>query len=218
WALMLLVTALPTSQVIASYTSAYMAAPREITAFIDAVDFSIEENESYDRDVSSVPRLEDKVRLGRLLREIQKGSDDLRENLNRLMISQGGTSLQTSTRILWAAHRKELGERVRRLDLLRMRFLVVYMGIVATTERESHNEKATPTDAEKMVLHRDAPRPGFLRSLSRHKPPTRRLTTQAIGHSEKTEPPHRIGWMGVVAELQRSPLMHKRRASVESSM
>ncbi|KAK6064715.1 hypothetical protein SCUP234_12874 [Seiridium cupressi] len=227
WILILLVTALclalvVAAQILASYSSAYMVAPREITTFIDAVDDSIYENESYDRDVARVQRLEDKVRLGRLLREIQKGGDDLREVLNALLISEEGTTLRTSARILWAGHRKELEERIRRLDLLRMRFLTVYMGIVATSL--SHRDKqAAQKDPEKMAIpaRHEIVRPAIPRNLTdslKKKPSLRRLTTQAIGHSEKVEPPHRMGWMGVVAELQKSPLMHRRHASIETAM
>ncbi|KAI0134438.1 hypothetical protein BJ170DRAFT_200207 [Xylariales sp. AK1849] len=232
WTLILVVTALflalvVVAQVVASHSTAYMAAPREITTFVDAVDFSIQENESYDRDVARVQRLEDKMRLGRLLREIQKGGDDLREHLNTLLVTEEGTALRTSTRILWRGHRKELEERVRRLDLLRTRFLVVYMGIVATSlsQRDKQVEKTAPKarDPEKAaVAHRqEAPRPGFPRNITdsiKKKPPLRRLTMQAVGHSEKVEPPHRMGWMGVVHELQRSPLMHRRHASIENAM
>lgn len=228
WTLTLIVTALclalvVAAQILASYSSAYMIAPREITIFIDAVDDSIHENESYDRDVERVQRLEDKVRLGRLLREIQKSGDDLREMLNLLLINEDGVTLRTGARILWAGHRKEMEERIRRLDLLRMRFLTIYMGIIATSL--SHRDKqAAPKEVEKMPIaaRQETPtRPAIPRSLtdsSRQKPSLRRLTTSAIGHSEKVDPPHRMGWMGVVAELQKSPLMHRRHASIESAM
>ncbi|KAH9906876.1 hypothetical protein F4778DRAFT_778311 [Xylariomycetidae sp. FL2044] len=231
WTLILLVTAsllalVVIAQIFTTYTTAYIAAPREINTFVDAVDFSIQENESYDSDVSRVPRLEDKVRLGRLLREIQKEGDDMREDLNQLLIAEGGTTLRTSARVLWATHRRQLEDRMRRLDLLRMRFLVVYMGIVATAagERSKQAERTTPRDAEKATLHHhhhQAPRPSIHKALTdsiKSRPPLRRLTTQAMGHSEKTEQPHRTGWMGVVQELQRSPMMHKRRASIEQTM
>ncbi|CAJ2502398.1 Uu.00g097920.m01.CDS01 [Anthostomella pinea] len=229
WTVILLVTALllaliVTTHILSSYTIAYLAAPREINTFIDAVDFSIQENESYDCDVARVPRLEDKVRLGRLLREIQKGGDDLREDLNQLVVAEGGTTLHTSARILWASHRRQLEDRVRRLDILRMRFLVVYMGIVATSagERGRHAERTTPKDIEKTPIHTPrASRPGIHKSLTdsiKQRPPLRRLATQAMGHNEKTEQPHRTGWMGVVQELQRSPLMQKRHASIEEAM
>jgi hypothetical protein len=205
-------------QIATTYTTAYFAAPSEITTFIDAVDFSIQENESYDRDVAKVTRLEDKLRMGRLLREIQKCGDDLREDLNRLLIDEGGTTLRSSSRLLWAAKRTRLEERVRRLDLLRMRFLVVYMGLIAA---KSATETAPAKDPEKSQAPRMQLRPSLPHALTEgivKKPPLRRLTTQAIGHNDHVGGAQKVGWAGVVAELQRSPLMHKRHASIETSM
>jgi len=209
------------------YASAYYAAPREITTFVDAVDGSIQENESYDSDVSKVSRLEDKVRLNNLLREIQKHGDDLREDLNRLVVEEGGTRLRASTRILWAYHRQRLEERVRRIDMLRMRFLVVFMGIVATTtgERQKDPARTAPKVSEKTAPPPPPPPPALPVDLHKavadgikRKPPLRRLTTQAMGHNEKTEHTHRSGWFGVVAELQRSPILRQRHASIEEAM
>ncbi|KAH6722057.1 hypothetical protein BKA61DRAFT_167173 [Leptodontidium sp. MPI-SDFR-AT-0119] len=205
-------------QVATTYTTAYLAAPNEITTFIDAVDFSIQENESYDRDVAKVQRLEDKLRMGKLLREIQKSGDDLREDLNGLLIDEGGTRLRSSTRLLWATKRKRLEEKVRRLDLLRMRFLVVYMGLVAA---KGTSEQTHTRDPEKHVTPKTTVRPGLPHALTEgitRKPPLRRLTTQAMGHNDHVGSPQKQGWMGVVAELQNSPLMHKRHASIERNM
>jgi hypothetical protein len=229
WTIVLVLTALFLSlvvlaQILTRYSTAYMVAPREITTFIDAVDFSIQENESYDRDVARVQRLEDKIRLGRLLREIQKGSDDLREELNSILIAEGGTTLKTSARIIWASKRPDLEERVRRLDLLRMRFLVVYMGIVATaaTAADKQSPSSSPRDAEKAAAYQQTPvKPALMRALTesiQKKPPLRRLTTQAIGHPNTVGGDHRRGWAGVVQELQRSPRMHQRHASIEMAM
>ncbi|KAI0847464.1 hypothetical protein F5Y00DRAFT_119216 [Daldinia vernicosa] len=252
WTLLLLVTALclallVAAHILTSYATAYLAAPHEITTFLEAVDSSIQENEGFDGDVEKVPRLADKLRLGRLLREIQKSGDDLREELNRLVLVEGSRTLRTSARFLWAGHRKELEERVRRLDMLRMRFLVVYMGIVATMagDRAKQAERTTPKDPEKAALHFQHHMPtrpclpkGLTESI-KQKPPLRRLTTQATtGHHEKNEtphqtshqashqtphrtpqrPPHQMNWMGVVQELQRSPRMQKRHASIELAM
>ena len=229
WTIILVLTALCLSsvvitQVIASYWTAYVAAPKEITTFIDAVDFSIQENESYDRDVGKVQRLEDKLRLGRLLREIQKGGDDLREELNSLIISEGGTTLTTSARLLWASKRTRLEDGVRRLDLLRMRFLVVYMGIITSIA-----DKAPPPPPP-MPLARDlekaprmAPPPRPLQKARTAPPanrraPARRLTTQAIGHHETAAPTTKRGFFAVVEELQRSVKMKQRAASIEEAM
>lgn len=214
-----LLAVLVLGQIATTYTTAYFAAPSEISTFLDTVDFSIQENESYDRDVAKVTRLEDKLRMGRLLREIQKCGDDLREDLNRLLIDEGGTRLRSSTRIFWAAKRKRLEERMRRLDLLRMRFLVVYMGLIAaksTAEATPAKDPEKNHHTPKMQI-----RPSLTHALTEgitRKPPLRRITTQAMGHNDGSGGPQKQGWAGVVAELQRSPLMHKRHASIETSM
>ncbi|KAF4954103.1 hypothetical protein FSARC_12209, partial [Fusarium sarcochroum] len=137
WAIILILTALVLSiivlaQIVSSYTAAYQAAPHEIVTFVDTADFSVQENESYDRDVAKVQRLGDKIRLTQLLREIQKTGDDLREDLNGMVLEEDTTKLKTTARLLWASKRSRLEDRVRRLDMLRMRFLVVYMGVVAS--------------------------------------------------------------------------------------
>jgi hypothetical protein len=239
WTIVLLLTALALTlvvliQTLARHATAYMAAPREVTTFLDAVDFSVQENESYDGDVARVPLLEDKIRLGRLLREIQKSGDDLREDLNALLMDEGDSNtLRTGARLLWANKRRQLEDRMRRLDMLRMRFLVVYMGIVAGSgsgsgaivgektpqqagpqqQRNHHNEKGAMGPA--------TPQRALPRSLSEgiaKKPPIRRLTTPAIGHKNETEGQHKRGWFGVIQELQRSPKMLQRHATIETEM
>ncbi|WYZ41585.1 hypothetical protein EsH8_V_000480 [Colletotrichum jinshuiense] len=235
WTIVLILTALllsiiVLSQILTTYITAYGAAPNEITSFIDAVDFSVEENESYDRDVAKVQRLEDKLRLGRLLREIQRGGDDLREEINSLLLSNDTVTLRISARLLWASKRRDLDERVRRLDLVRMRFLVMYMGMVAekasfTSDRQAVVTTTPPRDLEKSTSPFTPPMNAMNASLTRalteeirDRPPLRRLTTQAIGHREITVPGHKVGWAGVVQELQKSPRMHKRRSSIERSI
>lgn len=231
WTILLVLTALLLStvvlaQVVATYSSAYVAAPKEIATFIDTIDFSIQENESYDRDVTKVQRLEDKLRLGRLLREIQKGGDDLREELNSLLIAEGSTTLRTSARFLWALKRARLEDGVRRLDLLRMRFLVVYMGIITSiADKQPPAPPPLPRDPEKIAFRTTPTKPALKKAMTMtdehhhsKRPPLRRLTTQAIGHNEHTGRPHRKGWAGVVDELQTSPRMHQRHASIEQAM
>lgn len=240
WILLLSLTALLLSiaviaQVASRYASAYLSAPREVAAFLDAIDSTIAENESYDLDIAKIQRLEDKLRLGRLLRDIQRGGDALREDVNLLMVGEDDTRLRVGARLFWASKRVELQEKVRQLDLLRMRFLVVQMGIIAgiATEDAATMKKkqqaaaagafTTPaSDPEKSEMAFSEPHPGFLpRSLTdsiKARPPLRRLTTQAIGHQNSVEVPHRMGWAGVVQELQRSPLLHKRHASIEMAM
>ncbi|KAI0431221.1 hypothetical protein F5Y09DRAFT_202514 [Xylaria sp. FL1042] len=247
WTIVLLVSALSLALVViafigTTYTLAYIAAPREVTTFIDVVDCSIEENENCNRDVDKVPRMEDKVRLGLLLREIQKQGDDLREDLNRLVVGDGGTTLRTSARIFWAGYRKRLEERVRRLDMLRMRFLVVFMGIItkAAAERVNDAARTAPRHYEKIAPpvtpspppppppgpaprpEQLEPRPGITKAYTEgnQRKPLRRIMTQNTqnGHSEKTAHTHRSGWFGVIAELQRSPILRQRHASIEAAM
>lgn len=232
WILLLSLTALLLSiaviaQVASRYASAYLSAPQEVAAFLDAIDSTIAENESYDLDIAKIQRLEDKLRLGRLLRDIQRGGDALREDVNLLMVGEGDSRLRNSARLFWASKRVKLQEKVRQLDLLRMRFLVVQMGIIAGIATEDATGKkrqvaAATSDPEKSVSAFSVPRPGVLpRSLTdgiKAKPPLRRLTTPATGHQNSVEGPHRIGWAGVVQELQRSPLLHKRHASIEMAM
>lgn len=226
WTIVLVLTALCLSLVVlaqlaARLAAAWATAPRDAAVFLDAVDSSVQENESYDADVARVPRLEDKVRLGRLLREIMRAGDDLREALSSLLVSDGDQRLRTPARLLWAFRRGELEERVRRLDLLRMRFLTVYMGVVAAAEK-SHTSPKDPEKAAASAFRTPNPRPGALpRALTdsiRQRPPLGQLRTQAMGHSDTSAGSHRTGWAGVVQELQRSPLMHKRHASVEMAM
>ncbi|KAL7767922.1 hypothetical protein ACKLNR_002223 [Fusarium oxysporum f. sp. zingiberi] len=219
-------------QIISSYTAAYQAAPLEIATFLDTADFSVQENESYDRDVAKVQRLDDKIRLTRLLREIQKTGDDLREDINGVVIEEDTTKLKTSARLLWASKRSRLEDRVRRLDMLRMRFLVVYMGVVASqTSTTTHEKPSAPPpppplptarDLEKSPVFKTPTRPALPRGLMEgiiNRPPLRSLTTQAlVNHPEPIPKPCRKGWAGVVQELQTSPKMHQRHASIERAM
>lgn len=231
----LFLSAVVTLQILSAYAKAYISAPAEILTFVDAADSSVHENESYDRDVSRVQRLDDKLRLGRLLREIQKGGDDLREELNSLLMTEDGglvtdgmsdlrdLRLKATARLLWASKRKGLEDKVRRLDMLRMRFLVVYMGIVSTGATDHKPEKKAPAKEPEKVGDRlfnqeYSVRPQLPKALSegiKNKPMLRRLSTQAIGHSDKVNQNQKQGWAGVIRELQLSPLLHKRHASIE---
>lgn len=249
WTIVLALTALflsavVTAQILSAYAKAYMSAPAEVYTFVDAADSSVQENESYDRDVSRVRRLEDKLRLGRLLREIQKCGDDLREELSGVLMPEDGGGgddvmgdlkdyrLTTTARVLWASKRRGLEDKVRRLDMLRMRFLVVYLGIVSNASAADNNSNNKPAADKKAPTSRDAEKfpplfegncpvppqmpPALAESLKK-KPMARRLS-RAMGHNnEKVEAGPRRGWAGVMMELQMSPLLHRRRASVEKS-
>ncbi|KAG7288507.1 hypothetical protein NEMBOFW57_004860 [Staphylotrichum longicolle] len=229
WILVLSLTALLLSlavlaQIATRYAKAYLDAPSEVSAFLDAVDSSIAENESYDRDITRVQRLEDKLRLGRLLRDIQRSGDALREELNALVVGEDDPRLHNAARIWWAGHRSRLEEKVRRLDLLRMRFLVVYMGIIAGVATEAAVAKKDPPlrYAEKSEPVPVTPRiSGLSKALAdsiKSKPPLRRITVDTLGHRENVEGSHRMGWAGVVQELQKSPLLRERHASIEMAM
>ncbi|KAH8785095.1 hypothetical protein F5883DRAFT_401525 [Diaporthe sp. PMI_573] len=236
WTFVLALTALFLSavvvlQILSQYTRGYIVAPAEIINFVDAADSSVQENESYDRDVSRVQRLDDKLRLGRLLREIQRGGDDLREELNSMLMADdlSDLRLKATARLLWASKRKGLEDKVRRLDMLRMRFLVVYMGIVANSGTQSkppEKEKKRPaSSSEKLgnrILEEEfAARPQLPRAVTEgitKKPMLRRLSQQAMGHSDSVNPGPKMGWGNVMRELQLSPLLHKRHASVEKAM
>ncbi|KAJ0119103.1 hypothetical protein J7T55_013338 [Diaporthe amygdali] len=245
WTFVLALTALFLSavvvlQILSQYAKAYMVAPAEVLNFVDAADSSVQENESYDRDVSRVQRLDDKLRLGRLLREIQRVGDDLREELSAMLLSEPGgvgsdgmsdldLRLKATARVLWASKRKGLEDKVRRLDMLRMRFLVVYLGIVANSglekNLEKNQEKKTPNKNPEKIGNRlfedeFAARPQLNRALTegiKKKPVLRRLSV-AQGHSDNVKPGPKVGWGNVMRELQLSPLLHKRHASIEKAM
>lgn len=112
---------------------------------------------------------------------------------------------------------------MRRLDLLRMRFLVVFMGIMTSTadKQPPPPPPLPPRDPEKTSPLAAPARPALHKSLAdgiaKH-PLLRRLTTNAIGHQENVAMPHRRSWAGVVEELQTSPRMHWRHASIEQAM
>jgi len=39
-----------------------------------------------------------------------------------------------------------------------------------------------------------------------------------MGHSDKRSQPQRLGWLGVVEELRKSPILKQRHASIEAAM
>ncbi|KAF7946996.1 uncharacterized protein EAE97_004245 [Botrytis byssoidea] len=211
-------------QTLLTHLSAYNTAPQDLTTYLSVLESSVQENASYDHDISRISKLEDKLRLAGMVREIQRCGDDLRELLNNMVSKEDHKRLKLGSRILWGTTRRDLEERVRKLDLLRMRFLVVYLGMVAAKtevvlkekEKEKEREKE---DADKIFGSpiRSRTLPSNLSENLKRTPPLRRITSNAIGHNEGTGSPQRSGWLGVVSELQSSPLMHKRRASVEQS-
>lgn len=212
-------------QTLLTHLSAYNTAPQDLNTYLSVLESSVSENASYDHDISRISKLEDKLRLAGMVREIQKCGDELRGLLDKMVRKEDHKRLKLGSRILWGTTRRDLEERVRKLDLLRMRFLVVYLGMVAAKtevvlkEKERERERE---DADKVAMGLASPvrsrtLPNNLSENIKRTPPLRRITSSAIGHNEGTGSPQRSGWLGVVSELQSSPLMHKRRASVEQS-
>ncbi|KAI9643889.1 hypothetical protein NHQ30_007240 [Ciborinia camelliae] len=218
-------------QTLLTHLSAYQRAPQDLTTYLAVLESSVSENASYDHDISRISKLEDRLRLAGMVREIQKSGDELRGLLDGMVRKEDHKRLKLGCRILWGTTRRDLEERVRKLDLLRMRFLVVYLGMVAAKtevvlkEKEKEREREKE-DADKVSGMGFGPLGSPIRSKSltntlseniKRTPPLRRITSNAMGHNEGTGSPQRNGWLGVVSELQSSPLMHKRRASVEQS-
>src|SRR5438045_9445380 len=76
------------SQTLTKYTTAYLLAPMETRTFEDCAEFCIQENETYGADIEKIQRLEDKLRLDRLLQEIKRCDEDLREELNEMIADE----------------------------------------------------------------------------------------------------------------------------------
>ncbi|PHH50455.1 hypothetical protein CFIMG_007428RA00001 [Ceratocystis fimbriata CBS 114723] len=157
WTVVLVPTALAASlmvlaQAVASHATAYTNAPQELGRLLETLRDAATETESYERDVSRVTNMEVKVRLGSLLREIQKTNVSLGSDLAMLLEGDQKEekrsqalvglphikdrmfmpSMKLSARLFWLEYRTDLHDRLRRLDTLKMRFLVVYMGAVAS--------------------------------------------------------------------------------------
>lgn len=266
------------TQFLAIFASDIVSASGELGIFTSYLESSVQENKSFDIDISSLvgsASLKDRMRLSLLLQEIQKCGDDMRENLNRLLATDLDTSasskvsgsgemkLKSGARLLWGSKKKALEDMVKKIDMLRLRFLVVYMSIVASSHRINH-PPTPPRTPEKQIVHpevwagrnpksrdsqwssvssRDStdmasstmssePRPGIAHAMTDGMiasspqgnggpkvPPLqlRMSNTQSMGHNDNSGGGQRMGWMGVVAELQRSPVMRERHASIERS-
>lgn len=226
-------------QVVTTHYHAFMSAPGEFETFIDALEYSAQENDSYGRDITKVQRADESKRLEQILRDIYKYTHDLQHQVKDL-IEPGTDTLRYSARFLWPSRRLRLEERVRRLDLLRMRFLVMYMGIIAS-QTPAPFEKSTlvptprpipapptpPTPPEGLAptfpitpVPKPPPLPKSLTDAILKKPTLKKISTTPITKKEnkEREQPSHMGWAGVIAELQKSPLLHKRHASIETAM
>ena len=227
----LLLSLLTIALVVVSHIKAYLATPQELHIFVEAAASSIDENEAFGHDIERL-KPDDRPRMIRLLGQIQKCGDDFSEDLDRLMIEGSKTKPKNSALFLWKHHRERLQWRLQRLDLLRQRFLILYMGAVAS---------ALPAHEKPEAMSRMAPkgqfaRPGIPHSLAegvkkkatrveqpdKQPPqpstpqPRQRLTMAATGHStQEMGAQHQMSFSNVIRELQLSPKLHNRRASIE---
>lgn len=225
----LLLSLLTIGHVVASHVYAYNSGPLEFHTFLDAANSSIAENESFDHDITRL-QPSDRPRLIKLLDSIQKCGDDLREDLNRLTVDGSDRKLRTQSLLLWKTHRDRLETQLRRLDLLRMRFLTLHMGLLAhsATHPHPHNEKA----AERRAPEGQFPRPAMpkhaltdtlqkIKEKGAHmekKPSTsqRSMSAARTGHNmQDIAKGPQFSMASVISELQSSPKLHMRRASIE---
>lgn len=228
----LLLSLLTIGHVVASHVYAYHSAPLEFHTFLDAANSSIAENESFERDITRL-QPSDRPRLIKLMDAIQKCGDDLREDLGRLTIDGSESKLRTQSMLLWKTHRQRLDARLRRLDLLRMRFLILQMGLVAasptaSTHPHAHHEKASERRAPEGQFPRPAmPRHALTDMLqnikekgvqAEKKPstPLRSMSAARTGHNmQDIAKGPQFSMASVISELQSSPKLHMRRASIE---
>lgn len=228
----LLLSLLTIGQVVASHLYAYSSAPIEVQTFLEAANSSIAENESFDHDIMRL-QTSDRPRLIKLLDSIQKCGDDLREDLNRLTVDGSDSRLKTQSMLLWKTHRDRLETRLRRLDLLRMRFLTLQMGLVAASNASpTHHEKALERrapDGQFPRPHRPMPQHALTETIKKisersqtlpaeKKPstPQRTMSAARTGHNmnDIAKGPQ-FSMASVISELQSSPKLHMRRASIE---
>lgn len=104
---------------------------------------------------------------------------------------------------------------MRRLDMLRMRFLVAYMGLVSAGRvkklSSKTSEKTGPLPPPPPPL---PPLPLGMSSGVKKKSTRRRQSrAAALGRGDNTDGGRKAqGWAGVIRELQLSPLLQKRHA------
>lgn len=77
-------------QFVICYVRVYIDVFSEVFVFLDVIDSFIVENEFYDYDIVKVKWFDDKLWLGKLLCDIQKVGDVLREVFNVLMEEREG--------------------------------------------------------------------------------------------------------------------------------
>lgn len=228
----LLLSLLTIGHVVASHVYAYKSAQLEFHTFFDAANSSIAENTSFEHDITGL-QPSDRPRLIKLMNAIQKCGDDLREDLGRLTVDGSDSKLRTQSMLLWKTHRERLETRLRRLDLLRMRFLTLLMGLVAashtaSTHPHSHHEKASERRAPEGQFSRPMmPKHALTETLHKIKEkgayaekkpsaPQRSMSAARTGHNmQDIAKGPQFSMASVISELQSSPKLHMRRASIE---
>lgn len=184
----------------------------EIASFLDILDFSAHENDSYKSDdiLVRVQRMEDRARIDKLLQEIHKCVENLRNDVNKLVFvgKEGKKKLRVFARFLWLVRKSNLQERARRLDLLRTRFLVIYFELMANKIFSEYCSSPKLIDHEK-VNESISPIPQSS-SLLQNKTKVQNLITLQTSPGPYSLNNQKHGWTDVLAELQRSPLMQKR--------
>lgn len=201
-------------QVSISYTHTYFAAPLEIATFLDILDFSTQENESYRRDDNflRVWRLEDRVRIEKLLREIRNCGENLKKDVNNLVLfdKEGEKKLRVFARLFWLVKKSNLQEQAKRLDLLRTRFLVIYYELMANKIFTEYYSPSTPSEHHEVKTSAMS-MPQFSNSQQNKKAHLNNVIKIDTSHDFRSiTTTHKHGWTNVLAELQRSPLMQKR--------
>ncbi|RKF57657.1 hypothetical protein OnM2_072075 [Erysiphe neolycopersici] len=202
-------------QVSVSHTLAYFSAPMEIATFLDILEFSTQENESYKHDdiFVRVWRLEDRVRIDKLLREIRKCGDNLKNDLNNLVLFEKGgeKKLRVFARLFWLVKKSNLQAKARRLELLRTRFLVIYYEIMVnkifteycspSISSENYNVNTSVTSLPRWDILQQNKKKAQLNNV---------MTIDTSPDLLSISTTQKNGWSNVLAELQRSPLMQKR--------
>lgn len=231
----LLLSLLTIGQVVASHAYAYSSAPIEVQTFLEAANSSIAENESFDHDIMRL-QASDRPRLIKLLGSIQKCGDDLLEDLNKLTVEGSDSKLKTHSMLLWKTHKERLEARLRRLDLLRMRFLILQMGLVAASLTASSHpvihhgkaaERRAPTGQFARPVMPQHALTETIKKISEKKSdaekkgeglrttPRRVMSAQTGHNNQQVERGPQFSMASVISELQSSPKLHMRRASIE---
>ena len=158
-----------------------------------------------------------------------------------LVVEESKTKLKGTSMLLWKSHRQRLESRLRRLDLLRMRFLVLHMGLIAggAIVPDRPVERRTPVGqfarperpnlshhahsvSEGLVVRKREARKGDVRKEVRFEDqvltptPIRTQSLNVTGHTNSEVGfGQKMSFLDVVGQLQKSPLLLKRKKDIE---